>query len=289
MRALIEAFNPAIYTAAVVPVIAGTAAAYFDAEIFNPLYFVCALAGVLSAQIGINLHNDYYDSQTGADRNKSESFVRLVKNPRTILFWSWIFFLSAAALGLFLEYKLPGNYVLLIAGAGALIGYFYSAPPFRLSYLGAGEVITFVCFGPLAVLGGYFIQAQKFDFTPLWASIPVGLLCSAILFVHHFSHHQTDRESKKLNLVARLGAQRALKLLPLFLILPYLIVGLMLTFKLLPFKSAVVIVTLPLAVKAMRALRNEVKTSQSTNRAKKLTLALHFLFGLFLAIGLIAG
>ncbi len=286
LNRLIRALDPAIYTAAVVPVIAGAAAAFYSTGIFHPNYFILTLLGMFLAQLGINLHNDYHDSKTGVDRNKTNSFVLLFPQAKIVLFLAWVCFLLAAGIGLYLDYLSEGHTILILAMLGGVIGYFYSAPPLRLSYLGIGEIATFLSFGPLAVSGAFYVQAQNLSLNILWTAVPVGILTSAILFVHHFPHFQTDREHRKKNLVARLGAERALKLLPGFIFLPYLILFIAVVIGQLPLSCGLVLLTLPLSIILLLQLRKEVASENVTTPVKSLVLSWHFLFGLTLAIGL---
>jgi 1,4-dihydroxy-2-naphthoate octaprenyltransferase len=43
-------------------------------------------------------------------------------------------------------------------GAAVAMGYVYQGPPFRWSYLGLGEPLCFLAFGPLATCAFYFAQ-----------------------------------------------------------------------------------------------------------------------------------
>ncbi len=51
---------------------------------------------------------------------------------------------------------LPGK---MLAAAVAM-GYLYQGPPFRFSYLGLGEPLCFVAFGPLATCAFYLAQVR---------------------------------------------------------------------------------------------------------------------------------
>ncbi|XP_030942662.1 2-carboxy-1,4-naphthoquinone phytyltransferase, chloroplastic isoform X2 [Quercus lobata] len=66
-----------IYSVALVPLTVGSAAAYFQTGIFSARrYFVLLTSSVLIIT-WLNLSNDVYDFDTGADKNKSESVVNL--------------------------------------------------------------------------------------------------------------------------------------------------------------------------------------------------------------------
>ena len=115
---LIRALDPPIYSAAVVPVIVGTAAAYYFTGIFNLDRLVLTLLGMFLAQIGINLHNDYHDSKTGVDRNKTNSLVLLFPKAKIVLVLAWVCFFLAAGIGLYLDYLSKGHTILALAVMG---------------------------------------------------------------------------------------------------------------------------------------------------------------------------
>lgn len=74
-----------------------------------------------------------------------------------------------------------GPFILLLGTIDALSGYSYTGKPLILKYRGSGAPLVFIIFGPLVVLGGYFVQIERISISVLFISIPVGLLATAIL------------------------------------------------------------------------------------------------------------
>ena len=66
-----------------------------------------------------------------------------------------------AACGLALNTIHPGHVVLALGATGFVLGWFYTAPPLRIAYRGAGEPVIFLLFGPLAGLGTYYVQTGR--------------------------------------------------------------------------------------------------------------------------------
>jgi 1,4-dihydroxy-2-naphthoate octaprenyltransferase len=65
--------------------------------------------------------------------------------------------------------------------------------------------MVFIFFGPVAVVGTYYVQAGRFDTAALLSSIPMGLLIVAILVVNNLRDIHTDRAAGKRTLAVRLG------------------------------------------------------------------------------------
>lgn len=279
-----RAFNLPIYTAAVVPVLLGTSIAHYEQNVFDLGRFILALLALLFLQIGVNLANDYFDSQTGVDEQKKDSFILLVKNPKAILYFSVFFFLLGGVIGLYLDFTSQKHVILLIGFVGFVIAFFYSAPPLRLSYLGMGEPVTFLCFGPLAVMAAEFVQSQRISETSFWASIPVGFLVAAILLIHHFPQYEEDKKYQKNNPLVRWGKKRAALIFIYLILAAYLWIFLSLLLGKLPLASMFSFITFPMAI---RIIFFTWKNAESENifKAKPLTIKLHFFTGLVLAIG----
>ena len=185
------AIKPPMYSVAIIPIWVGTAVAFAETKIFQGWHFATFLISAILIVAWINLSNDVFDSETVIDKNKAHSLVNLTGN-KQLIFWLGNLFLGLGLFGILViafwqkDVTIIGL-ILLCCG----LGYTYQGPPFRLGYQGLGEIICFICFGPLAVAAAYYSQAQSFSLTSLSASFVVGVATSLILFCSHF-HQITD-------------------------------------------------------------------------------------------------
>ena len=86
----------------------------------------------------------------------------------------------------------------------------HTAPPVRLcARKGLGELAVALAFGPLVVIGAYYVQVQTVSLGAALAGIPVGLLVAAILYINEFPDYEGDKATGKNNLVVVLGRSRA--------------------------------------------------------------------------------
>ena len=93
-----------------------------------------------------------------------------------------------------------------------LAAWFYTGGSRPYGYLGLGEVMVFVFFGLVAVVGTTYVQTETFDsesFLPaLYAAVGVGALACAILVVNNLRDIPTDTVAGKRTLAVVLGADR---------------------------------------------------------------------------------
>ena len=99
--------------------------------------------------------------------------------------------------------------VLAIGLAGVLLAFFYHAPPLRLAYRGLGEFAVAAVYGPLIASGTYLVQVGRVDARVVLASLPLGLLIGAFLWINEFPDFRADAAHGKNNLVVRLGLGNA--------------------------------------------------------------------------------
>ncbi|MCS7031480.1 MAG: 2-carboxy-1,4-naphthoquinone phytyltransferase [Gloeomargarita sp. SKYG116] len=281
-----QALNPLIYSAAVIPVLVGSAAAYAEApQQFSGSTFAWVLAGVVLLQAWLNITNDIYDAETGVDVNKPSSLVHLTGRPGLLHVIAW----SCLALGLLCIYVVnslhPDNWILVIAGAGILLGYFYQGPPFRFAYRGWGEPMTFVAFGPLATLAASYAQLGRFSGMALWASLAVGCLVTGIIFAHHFPQVEDDRRAGKRSPVVKLGSYRASRIYPWVVLPAYALVLAGVLLGILPMTAFVFGLSFPLAWRLVTFLWHTYE-GPASGGAMPLAVGLHALGGTLLAIGL---
>ncbi|KAK9802593.1 hypothetical protein WJX73_009446 [Symbiochloris irregularis] len=207
------AIKPPMYSVALIPILVAAAAVYADFGHISGKLFGQLIVGAFSIIAWLNTSNDVFDSSMGVDGAKVESLVNITGNRLGCLAVANAFL----ALGL----SLLGRAIWHVGemrAAGALglaiiLGYMYQGPPFRLSYKGLGEPITFITFGPLSTCAFYFIQAaaaaqgHPVGLTPgiLVASMLVGVTTAAILFCSHFHQIEGDKAAMKMSPLVRLG------------------------------------------------------------------------------------
>ncbi|KAL9417294.1 hypothetical protein AB3S75_040300 [Citrus x aurantiifolia] len=204
-----------IYSVALVPLTVGSAAAYLQTGMFSARrYFVLLISSVLIIT-WLNLSNDVYDFDTGADKNKTESVVNLVGSRTGTLVAAYLL-LVLGFIGLTWASVEAGNLrAIMLLTCAVICGYIYQCPPFRLSYQGLGEPLCFAAFGPFATTAFYLLLGStrenlclSITATILSASLLVGLTTSLILFCSHFHQVEGDQNVGKMSPLVRLGTER---------------------------------------------------------------------------------
>jgi 1,4-dihydroxy-2-naphthoate octaprenyltransferase len=284
----LQAVRAPSLSAAAVPVLLGTAVAA-RAGYFHGLRMLIALIGAVAIQAGTNLINDYYDFRSGADSHNSlgPSMViqRGLLTPEQVWRGGIVAFAIGAALGLTLVY-LCGWPVLAIGIPSIAAGYFYTAAPVSLAYIGLGELTVFLFMGPAIVLGAYYVMALTFSWSALWASVALGFLVAGILHANNIRDIETDGLHGKHTLATILGREGAIWELITLDVLAYATTLLALLAHTLPWTALLVLITLPRA-------RDQIRIVRSTTDAKKLNLALlrsvqlHMEFGILMIIAFV--
>jgi 1,4-dihydroxy-2-naphthoate octaprenyltransferase len=204
LKAYISASRPKTWIAGISPVLIGTVLAAKEGSISLPLFTCCILFSLL-IQIGTNFANDYFDYINGADENR-------VGPPRaTTLGWIQPEQMKTAYVTLFIGAFFASIPLIAVCGIWALcfvlssiaFGIFYTGGGKPLGYMGLGDILVLIYFGPVAVAGTYFVQQHTIP--PLLLTLAPGFLCCAILTANNLRDEQTDRISKKNTLVVRFG------------------------------------------------------------------------------------
>jgi 1,4-dihydroxy-2-naphthoate polyprenyltransferase len=292
-RAWLLAARPATLPAAVVPVLVGTAAAldrhassYRHAPLWLP--FVAALAAAVLIQVGTNFANDAFDHWKSADTEERLGPRRLIQSgiasPGQVFAAALAAFGIAAALGLYLIY-LRGWPILVIGGLSILAGLAYTGGPWPFGYHGLGDIVCFIFFGLLAVGGSAYLQIGTMTGLTLAASIPVGLLVTAILVVNNLRDAETDRAAGKRTLAVLLGRRATRLEYALFVVGAYLVPPALWLANAVGPWFWLPWLTIPLGMSTVRTVTRSVE-GPTLNRALKRTGQLHLLFGLLFAAAL---
>lgn len=201
--------RPRTLPAAVAPVLAGTGVAtYADGLVWWKA--LLALVVSLALQVGVNYANDYSDGIRGTDDARVGP-MRLVGSgtatPGAVKAAAFACFAVAAAAGLVLA--LTTAWWLVAVGVLCIVAaWFYTGGSRPYGYLGLGEVMVFVFFGLVAVVGTTYVQTQEWLWPALYSGVGVGSLACAILVANNLRDVHTDVRSGKRTLAVRLGEQR---------------------------------------------------------------------------------
>jgi 1,4-dihydroxy-2-naphthoate octaprenyltransferase len=201
------AIRPRTLWAAVAPVLAGSALALWHGA-FAPLWALVALVGALLIQVGCNLHNDWADARHGADTKARVGPTRVTQagliRPRQVLGGALSMFAGAAVLGV-LGVVRGGWPLAVVLAACIAAAVSYTGGPRPLGYLGFGDLLVLVFFGPVAVGATYYLQALTLTPLVLGVGLGPGLLATAILVVNNLRDRATDALAGKRTLAVRFG------------------------------------------------------------------------------------
>lgn len=281
----LAAIKPPMYTVAVVPIGLGTAIAVAETGRWDSRIFGTLMAAAIAIVAWINISNDVFDADTGIDVHKAESVVNLTGN-RNLMFWVGNLLLAVGLAGIVaIGWWQQDGTVLGIVVLCCLLGYTYQGPPFRLGYQGLGEIICFVCFGPLALAAAYYSQTQEFSGVNLLASMAIGILTSIILFCSHFHQVADDLQAGKKSPIVRLGTARGAMVLRISLAAVYLLWALGIGLGYFPLTTGLVGLGLPIAGQLDRFVRENHDQPAVVRTCKYLAVRLHFASGVLLAVG----
>ena len=284
-KAWFLAARPRTLAVGAAPVLVGSGLAWAHGA-FDALPTLAALMGALLLQLASNLSNDAFDHLKGADTAQRLGPKRAAQmgwlSPRALALGTLVVLGAAALIGLYLV--LRGGVPILVLGlAGMVCAVAYTGGPMPLGYLGLGELFVFIFFGPGAVVGTYLVQAGQTSPDTWVASIPVGLLASAVLVVNNLRDRHTDRVAGKRTLAVRFGGPFARRLYQSFLGLAFLTPALWVLAFGRPWGWLLPLLALPLGLKAAKTLAT--LDGEALNPWLGKTAGLTLVFSVLLAIG----
>ncbi len=285
-RAWIAGARVRTLPAAVVPVLVGTAVAR---GVDGPLIAWRAVAAAIVAlalQVATNFANDYSDGIRGTDDPGARvGPVRLVgwgvKESGAVKRAALLSFAVAGLAGLALAVAV-GWELVAVGAASMAAGWFYTGGANPYGYLGLGEVFVFVFFGVVATAGSTYVQVEELTGLALLASVPVGLLATALLVTNNLRDIPGDTEAGKRTLAVRLGDARTRVLYSGMLVAAFaLVVPVALDRP----AAGVALLAAPLAAVPVRAVRRGARGAELI-AVLAATGRVQLVFGLLLAGGI---
>jgi 1,4-dihydroxy-2-naphthoate octaprenyltransferase len=207
------AARPKTLVASIIPVSLGVSLAYEQSKhISFDLIVMCFLFSIL-VQIATNFANDFFDSLTGADSERTlgpkrfsdQGFIKGV-HLRNV---SYILLLFAFALGVFMmEISGANRWLLFVGLASVLCALAYTGGPFPFAYNGLGDVFVILFFGFVAVTTTHYVLVTDTGgiWKPNWiVPLGVGFIINNLLVVNNYRDRITDKKVRKNTIIVLLG------------------------------------------------------------------------------------
>jgi len=224
-------------------------------------WFALAYVGIVLAHVSNNLLNDLFDADSGLDAGE---YPRALYAPHPILSGmvtrgglvraALTATLAALAAMIVLAFA-RGPLILAFGLAGALLNVAYTAPPLRLKKRGLGELDVLVVWGPLMIAGTYYAAVGHLAWQVWPASLPYGLLCTAVLMGKHIDKLPWDRRAGIATLPVILGERAARAATVALMAGFYVALAGCVAAAVLPWPALAALGALPLLRRALRALR----------------------------------
>ncbi len=287
--------DPKITLASAASLFLGLCAAARDGEMAWA-WAVPTVLGIFFLEAAKNASGELFDFDSGADTAVAEKDRSPFSGGKRVLVdglltraqtavVAGIFYVLGCAAGLLVVGAREPR-VLFIGAIGVALAFFYHAPPLRLSYRGLGELAVALAYGPLIACGAYLVQRGAVSTTIVLASLPLGLLIAAFLWINEFPDYEADRSAGKRTLVVRLGRPRASAAFIAIVAVAFALLGL-LPLAGVPAGVCGGFVAAPLAFRAARRLREHPDVTATIIPAQEWTLLTFVLYAAGAGIGLL--
>ncbi|MCX6735552.1 MAG: prenyltransferase [Candidatus Parcubacteria bacterium] len=242
-------------------VLLGTATAFFVTRRMELIPFLVVAFVAVTGHVSANLFNDYFDHRSGNDViNKnitplsggSRAIQEGGLSDSKVLLSACLFLVLSVFAGCWFVYAKQDMDLAYFGLAGLVLGYAYTAPPFKLVYRGLGELTIIITFGLFIVGGAYLAQTGNITNSAIVTSLPAGLLTAVILIVNGFPDRVADETSGKRTFIVLYGKEVTILLIKKFVLLSYAITLGGVLSGILPFGALACLVSLPIAVQFLK-------------------------------------
>lgn len=293
LSAWYQATRPRIFTATFVPMGLAAVIALEDG-VFDALPFILALIGALLLQTGANLVNEYADNRRGADTYKQAGQGMTIKqkilSPQEVRIGAIVSIILGSLIGLWLLSQ-SGPLLWGIGIVGVLMAILYTAGPLPLAYIGLGELTAALAFGPLMVIGAYYVMHPTITddklVTLALQSAPIAFMVAAILHANNIRDLDADRAVNKRTLAVLLGLQAARIEYMALVWGSYALLVILVLIGLAPPTTLIALLTI-LEARQLVAIFNTSRDISLLHQAQGRTARLHGRLGALIVIGWLA-
>ena len=215
LKTWISAFRLRTLPLSISGAVVGSSYAYF-LGFFDILIFVLIVLTTLSFQILSNLANDYGDGIKGTDNNSRIGPERALQSgaisPKQMKNAIIVNAILSTILALLLIYvafgvsQLFSSLIFIVLGAFSIYAAIaYTVGKSAYGYRALGDLMVFLFFGWLSVMGTYFLFTKDLNLMLLIPASAIGCLSAAVLNLNNMRDLETDLKSNKITLAGYLG------------------------------------------------------------------------------------
>ena len=168
------------------------------------------------AHLSVSYSNDLYDMK--ADRfNPGTLFTGgsgVLKRRPDLKRWAHFISVSLISISILgsilftIHYSISPLFIVFVL-FGSLLGWFYTAPPLKLSYRGLGEISTAATVGILVPLFGFYTVAGSLPVEILFFLFPMGLSGIVFVLIVQIPDMEADHKGGKRTWVGKIGRRRS--------------------------------------------------------------------------------
>ncbi len=280
------AVRPFSFTTSTVPILAASALALFHGA-FSPRDLLLMLIASMATHAGCNLANDYYDDETGVDRQQviGQAGVLqrgwLTRRDLGIAIVAAFAIALVAALPIMIEIGWP---IVVLGVLSAAAAYLYTGGPFPLAYWALGEVTVFLAMGTGMVIGAYYVHTGSVSTQSVLLSLVIGCVVTAILHANNIRDREVDRAHRKRTLANLLPRRVADLEFQALVLLPWPLLVAMVALDPASWPIAISLLALPKALQLARTIP-DAHTPHELNPYVRKSAGLHMQLGLLIALG----
>ena len=215
----ISAFRLRTLPLSVSGIIVGSCMAYYNG-FFNISIFIFAVLTTISLQVLSNLANDYGDGVKGTDNQDrvgperaiqsgkitpNQMFDAIKINILIVILFTFLLIYSAFNTVHFLYSLL--FFVLALVCVYAAVKYTVGSTAY--GYRALGDIMVFIFFGLISVIGTYFLYARQLDHILILPACIIGLLSAGVLNLNNMRDIESDKASDKITIAVKLGISKA--------------------------------------------------------------------------------
>lgn len=243
-----------------VSVLVGVSVAVYQSYPINALYLTLALVGALLSHIAVNVLNEYFDYKSGVDFKTMKTpfsggsgvLPAGMLNPRSVYILGIVCVAVIVAIGGYFIYA-QGPLIIPIGVVGILTVYFYTTHITKSPVLCA--IAPGLGFGPLMVMGTYFVLTGTYSLAAGLASLVPGFLVSNLLLLNQFPDVEADASVARRHLPIAIGRRSSSLIYSMLVLAAYLALIISVEVGKLPDLALLGLLTLPLGLLVIMGVR----------------------------------